>query len=61
MDNGPLGVLGAGALFDSHVFKFAGFEDLGTFEALDKFGVLVPSHNSHAGVLARLVHAGSLA
>src|SRR5579859_4913015 len=45
-----------GALFDIHVFEFAGLEDLAALLALDELGILVSADNLHAGVLTRLFH-----
>ena len=42
------------ALFDVHVFEFAGLEDLAAFQALDEFGVFIAAHDLHTRVLARL-------
>ena len=39
-------------LFDGHVFEFAGFEYLAAFQAFNKFGVFVASHDLHARMLA---------
>jgi hypothetical protein len=61
LGDGLLRVVGAGALFDGHVFEFACFKDLGAFETLDEFRVGVASDYTHAWMLTGLVHADSLA
>jgi hypothetical protein len=48
-------VLMLGALFDSDVLQFARLENLAAFKALHEFGILVPAHKLHAGVLARTI------
>jgi hypothetical protein len=49
-----------GALFDVHVFEFAGLEDFATLLALDELRILVSADNLHAGMLARLLHITAL-
>ena len=56
-----LGVFRPGALFDGHVLEFAGFKDLGSFQALDEFAVFVAGHDAHTRMLAGRVHFDSLA
>jgi hypothetical protein len=40
------------ALFNLHIFEFAGFEDFAAFQAFHKFGVLFAGNYSYTGVLA---------
>ena len=46
------------ALFNFHIFEFAGFEDLAAFQALHKFGVLFAGNYSNTRVFAlgQVVH-----
>ena len=46
-------------LFDIHILEFAGFEDVTTLQAFDKFGVLLASDDLHARMLT-LIHSRSL-
>ncbi len=43
------------SLFDGHVSEFSGFEDVTAVEALNKFRVLLASHDSHMQMLAWFV------
>jgi len=43
------------ALFDAHVLKFAGLENVAAFQAFDELGVIFAAHNLHARVLAGLL------
>jgi hypothetical protein len=43
------------ALFDAHVLKFAGLENVAAFQAFDELGVILAAHNLHARVLAGLL------
>jgi hypothetical protein len=45
-----------GALFEIHVFEFAGLEDLAALFTLDELRILVSADDLHAWVLARLLH-----
>ena len=49
-----------GALFDVHVFEFAGLEDFPAFLALDKFAIFLAAHYLHARVFARLLGSSAL-
>ena len=49
-------VFRARALFDVHVFEFAGLEDLAAFFALDEFRILIATDNLDARVLAGWLH-----
>jgi hypothetical protein len=49
-----------GALFDIHVFEFAGLEDLAAFFAFDELRFFIPADDLHAGVLARLLRITAL-
>jgi hypothetical protein len=42
------------AFLDIHIFELAGFEDLATLEALDKFRVFIPRNDLDAWMAARL-------
>jgi hypothetical protein len=42
------------AFLDIHVFELAGFEDLATLEAFDKFGVFIARNDLDAWMAARL-------
>ena len=42
------------AVFNAHVFEFAGLEDLAAFHALDEFSFLVAAHDLHTRVFAGL-------
>ena len=46
-------------VFDHHVLKFAGFEDVAALQALDEFGIFLAGHNLHTRVLA-LIYASLL-
>jgi hypothetical protein len=48
-----------GAVFDRHVFEFAGFKDFAAFQALYEFGVFFTGHDLHAWMLT-LIHFASL-
>jgi hypothetical protein len=41
------------ALFDAHVFEFAGLEDFAALQAFHKFGIFFAAHNLHARMFAR--------
>src|ERR1700686_4712448 len=49
-----------GALFDIHVFEFAGFEDFAALRALNELRILGSADNLHAWVLAGLLHITAL-
>ena len=42
------------ALFDAHVLKLAGLEDLAALLTFDEFGVFIAAHDLHTGMFARL-------
>jgi hypothetical protein len=58
-ENGRSGFVAEFGVFDDHVFKLAGFEDLAAFEALDEFGVLLTGYDLHTRVLT-FCHVASL-
>jgi len=51
-----LNILGFDVLFNVHVFELAGFKNIATFLAFNKFSVFVAGHNPHARMPAQLVH-----
>ena len=59
MRRGESGFVRELGLFNSHVFEFAGIEDIPAIEACDEFGVLLAGYDLHTGVLT-LIHDASL-
>ena len=43
-------------LFNGHVFELAGFKNVATFLAFNKFSVFFACDNAHAGMLAGFLH-----
>src|SRR5579859_3781753 len=43
-------------LFNGHVFELAGFKNVATFLAFNKFSVFFARDDSHAGMLAGFLH-----
>jgi hypothetical protein len=43
-------------LFNGHVFELAGFKNIATFLAFNKFSVFFARDNAHAGMLAGFLH-----
>jgi hypothetical protein len=46
-------------VFDDHVLKLTGFEDVAALQAFDEFGVFLAGDNLHTRVLT-LIHGASL-
>jgi hypothetical protein len=46
-------------VFDDHVLKLTGFEDVAALQTFDEFGVFLASHNLHARVFT-LIRVASL-
>ena len=45
-------------VFNGHVLEFAGFKNIATFLALNKFGVLFASHDADTWMPAEFLHKG---
>ena len=54
-----LGFFRLDGLFDLHVVEFLGIEDFATLQALDKFCIIMPGHNTNSWMFASRCHGFS--